>query len=259
MADRVSNPFTHASAAKRYAAGRPYFHPVVAQRILDVTGAKRFSRVLDVGCGTGQSTQALSEIADVVDAIDISQEMLAETEPNDRIRYQVAPAERLPFANSSFELVTVGLAYHWFDQGRFLDEARRVLQPSSWLIIYNFGFTNKMAENAGFGTWADEVYLRRFPIPPRCSTDATSERARSFGFERQKVETFTHDEHMTAEQFTGFLVTQSNVISIVERGAMTIEDAIMWIEKEVASFFRDEQRAMMFSGTIAYFRRNESN
>ena len=130
MANEVVNHFVHASAAARYAAGRPYFHPVVMERICRAVGRERFERGLDVACGTGQSARALAEICDRVEAVDISADMLACAEADARIRYFVASAEELPFGDGEFDLVTVGLAFHWFDQERFLREARRVLKDS---------------------------------------------------------------------------------------------------------------------------------
>src|SRR3954462_5799377 len=95
--DNVTNLFVHRSAAQRYAAARPYFHPLVMARIVSVTGIARFDRALDVACGTGQSSRALLEVADRVDATDISPEMIAQAEQDARVHYHVAPAERLPF------------------------------------------------------------------------------------------------------------------------------------------------------------------
>ena len=150
MPDGVTNLFIHRSAAERYAAARPYFHPLVVEKISRFTGVERFGRALDVACGTGQSARALTTIADVVDAIDISPEMIAQSEPHERCALRVAAAERMPFADGCFDLATVGLAFHWFDQSAFLSEARRVLRARGWLVIYTSGFIGEMAENEAF-------------------------------------------------------------------------------------------------------------
>ncbi|MCB9153636.1 MAG: class I SAM-dependent methyltransferase [Caldilineae bacterium] len=126
--DNVTNLFVHSSAAKRYASARPFFHPLIAARIAAFTGIARFARALDVACGTGQSSRALTEIADHVDAVDVSPEMIAEAEPHERVSYHTGRAEAVPFPDRTFDLVTVGLAFHWFDQADFLREAHRVLQ-----------------------------------------------------------------------------------------------------------------------------------
>jgi ubiquinone/menaquinone biosynthesis C-methylase UbiE len=98
LPDAVVNHFVHQSAAARYAAARPFFHPIVVEHLVNKTGCAQFARALDVACGTGQSSVALASICDSVDAIDISPEMLQHAQEADRIRYQTAPAEALPFA-----------------------------------------------------------------------------------------------------------------------------------------------------------------
>jgi SAM-dependent methyltransferase len=69
------NYFAHESAADRYAQGRPYYHPLVIERLVKFTRIARFAHALDVACGAGQSTRALAAVADRVDAIDVSAPM----------------------------------------------------------------------------------------------------------------------------------------------------------------------------------------
>ncbi len=58
--DGVTNLFVHRSAAQRYAAARPYFHPQVVAGVVAFTGTPRFAPALDIACGTGQSSRALN-------------------------------------------------------------------------------------------------------------------------------------------------------------------------------------------------------
>ena len=58
------NQFLHQTSAERYHRARPYFHPVVVEKIrehLQIEGP--VASALDVGCGTGQSSVALRAIA----------------------------------------------------------------------------------------------------------------------------------------------------------------------------------------------------
>lgn len=245
----------HRPAAQRYALARPYFHPLIARKITTFTGTTRFSRALDVACGTGQSSRALAEIADRVHAIDVSPAMVAEAESHARVFYGVASAERLPFPDNSLDLTTVGLAFHWFYQVEFLREAHRVLKTDAWLVIYNSGFFGEMAENAEFSEWAQKEYPERFPTPPRHNQDVGEETIRSLGFTFQHREKFTHDEKMQAEQLTGYLLTQTNVIAAVERGTVPLETAAKWIHDGIEPFFNHETRTMKFGGSISFLRR----
>jgi SAM-dependent methyltransferase len=254
LPDAVINHFVHQSAAARYAAARPFFHPIVVEHLVNKTGCAQFARALDVACGTGQSSVALAAICDSVDAIDISPEMLQHAQKADRIRYQSAPAEVLLFAAKIFDLVTVGSAFHWFDQPAFLREASRVLKQDGWLMIYTNGFNGEMAENPQFRAWAWEVYPKRFPTPPRRGAGVSSELVWPFGLELVGQESFENPTPMRREQLLAYLLTQTNVIAAVEEGKISIADAADWIGNGIRPFFDDEQRIMKFSGTIWYIR-----
>lgn len=181
--------------------------------------------------------------------------MLAQAEADERIHYRVAPAEKLPFADGSFDFITVGLAFHWFDQAAFLDEARRVLKPGGWLVIYSSGFHGEMAENAAFRQWAWEVYPKRFPTPPRRSVGVSAELVEPHGFSLVGTEKFAHDETMSADQVTGYLLTQTNVIAAVESGNTPLNEAAAWIAMGVEPFFNGKSGTMKFGGSISFLRR----
>ncbi|SEE32830.1 Methyltransferase domain-containing protein [Rhizobiales bacterium GAS188] len=95
------------------------------------------ARVLDLGCGGGHvSYRAAPHVAEVV-ACDLTADMLAEVkrEAAERglanIAVQQAPAERLPFADASFDFVLCRFTvHHWQDMEAGLREARRVMKPS---------------------------------------------------------------------------------------------------------------------------------
>ena len=61
---------------------------------------------------------------------------------------------------------------------------------------------------------------------------------------------------MTAEQLTGYLLTQTNVIAAVESGETPLADAAAWIMHGVTPFFSDKPRTFTFGGSIWYLRRN---
>lgn len=47
-------------------------------------------------------------------------------------------AEKLEEADNSVDLVTVGMAVHWFDLERFSIEVGRVLRPNGVLALYGY-------------------------------------------------------------------------------------------------------------------------
>ncbi|HVU38588.1 MAG TPA: methyltransferase domain-containing protein [Opitutales bacterium] len=251
------NYFSHATAAERYARFRPYFHPLIAGRLVRFTGCARFKNVLDVACGTGNSARALADIADQVTGLDSSAAMLAQAPVLPNVTYQAGSAEALPFAEASFDLLTVVMAFHWFDQGRFLSEARRVLQPRGWLLLYNNVLLGGMKENPAFKHWVGLTFLPRYHTPPRARKKVTASYAGGFGFELAGRENTFNEIVMTPEQLTGYFLTQSNVIAAVEQGSESLEEVAAWIAAGVRPFFAQPTATMQFGSDIFYLRRRE--
>jgi len=233
----TKNYFIHATAAERYARGRPDLYPPIVRRICEVTGRSRFASVLDVGCGTGLSTRAIARVADRVVGIDSSPKMLGQATGGPGIAYQQARAESLPFADRSFDLINVGLAFHWFAPNAFLREARRVLRDDGWLVIYNSGFLGQLHGEDDFAQWHGSVYLARYPTPPRSQSDVTEEFVRLFGFTLVQKQTHDQDISMSSDQFVSYLLTQSNVIAVVEQGTECLQDVAHFIIQGVAPFW----------------------
>jgi ubiquinone/menaquinone biosynthesis C-methylase UbiE len=251
------NYFAHATAAERYARGRPDLHPAIVQRICDVVGRSRFDSVLDVGCGTGLSTRAIAKVADRVIGIDSSPEMLAQATGGAGIVYQQARAESLPFADRSFDLVNVGLAFHWFAPDAFLSEARRVLGDEGWLVIYNSGFLGVLDGDDDFARWHRHVYLARYPTPARSQSSVSDEFVRPFGFTLVRKETHDQDISMSSVEFVNYLLTQSNVIAVVERGSVPLDAVAQFIADGVVPFFRGETRILKWQSHLDFLRVQE--
>jgi SAM-dependent methyltransferase len=253
----LTNYFAHATAAERYAKSRPFFHPLVVERIRKFLGPEQAVPVaLDVACGTGQSTLALTELAESVIATDISPEMLTQAPVHERIRYAAAPAENLPLEPESVDMITVALAFHWFDRARFLAEARRVLRRDGALVIYNNGFYGRMHENPALADWNREQYLVRYPIPPRNNRPFTDEDATAAGFTFAGRERYANDVSFSPEQLARYLMTQSNVIAAVEQGSEPLEAVHAWLLETVTPLFPSPTATFAFGGEIWYLRKS---
>jgi SAM-dependent methyltransferase len=250
------NYFAYRTAAERYAIGRPFFHPLAIKKVRAICCAGgRIDRALDVGCGTGQSTLALLEVADEIVGVDNSAEMLSHASHHERIRHIEAQAEQMPFGEASFGLVTVALAFHWFDRQRFLLEARRVLRPGGWLVIYNDVFCGRMIGNDNYETWYRQHYLVRYPTPPRNSQPLADSDAFAYGFETSGFDQFAHEVEFTADQLVNYLVTQSNVISAVETGREDLQSVVRWLLSSVHPLFSGPAESFTFSCHIQFLRR----
>ncbi|UXY54499.1 class I SAM-dependent methyltransferase [Pseudomonas tohonis] len=100
------------------------------------------ARVLDLGCGAGHVSFHVAPLVGEVVAYDLSQQMLdvvaaaASERGLDNVRTERGAAERLPFADASFDFVFSRYsAHHWSDLGLALREVRRVLKPGGCVAV----------------------------------------------------------------------------------------------------------------------------
>jgi len=103
------------------------------------------ARVLDVGCGGGQTIQSIAAIATTgrIDGIDyapssvaVASEKNAALIADGRVTVQQASVSRLPFSEQTFDLVTaVETHYYWPDLVADFREVQRVLKPGGTFAI----------------------------------------------------------------------------------------------------------------------------
>ncbi|MDD4902378.1 MAG: class I SAM-dependent methyltransferase [Patescibacteria group bacterium] len=106
-------------------------------------GRSRQYKILDIGCGTGKSTEPLTEIFKNAEIIgcDPDKAMLAEARRRAEklklpIEYIEARAEKLPFADNYFDAVIAGTALHWFGTKKAVKEINRVLKRGGLFYVF---------------------------------------------------------------------------------------------------------------------------
>ena len=102
--------------------------------------------VVDVGCGSGQSTFQLTEYFSQCIGVDISKAQIDEAqikreqEGHRNVRFMVGNGVDLPLETSSANVVTIAQAWHWLaDVKKFYSECNRVLKSKGCLAVYGYG------------------------------------------------------------------------------------------------------------------------
>ncbi len=147
LPDKASARRSFERAADRYDEAA-VLQREVATRLLERLDLVRLSpqRILDLGSGTGYCIDGLLaryRKAEVV-ALDIALPMLRHARRHGRWlrrpRCVCADAERLPFADDSFDLVFSNLMMQWcVDLDATFAELRRVIRPGGLLLFSSFG------------------------------------------------------------------------------------------------------------------------
>jgi ubiquinone/menaquinone biosynthesis C-methylase UbiE len=141
--DRDVAPF--GERAQGYDEGwRGRLHHQIADRTADLalTCAPAPNQILDVGCGTGYLLGRLAarapqaEVLAGIDAAPAMIEVARDAAADDRLRFVVGTAERLPWPAASFDLVVSTTSFdHWADQRAGLAECARVLAPGGRFVL----------------------------------------------------------------------------------------------------------------------------
>jgi SAM-dependent methyltransferase len=129
--------------ASDYAKYRAGFPSALFDRLLDDRIIASTDRILDLGTGTGSFARGFALRGCNVTGLDPSLPLLDQSKRLDgesgvTIRYVEARAENTGLPNHSFDVVTAGQCWHWFDRPRAAAEARRLLTPGGRLLIAHF-------------------------------------------------------------------------------------------------------------------------
>ena len=105
----------------------------------------RHRRILDVGCGAGQTLIGCS-LADGVLAVGLDTDESAVAlgrELTSAVRFVIGEGESLPFADDSFDLVICRVALPYMHVARALAEMSRVTAAGGdlWLVLHPFSMT----------------------------------------------------------------------------------------------------------------------
>jgi ubiquinone/menaquinone biosynthesis C-methylase UbiE len=117
-------------------------HSDITEQTLALMDIQTADRILDLGCGTGWASRRMARLAPngEVAGLDLANEMLRRAEEASsafkNVRYVWGSAENIPEADNAFnKVLSVESFYYYADQGKALDELRRVMAPGAKLFI----------------------------------------------------------------------------------------------------------------------------
>ena len=196
--------------AESYAISKVHSQGGSLERLVQLVQPDAAWRVLDVATGAGHTAFAFAPYVAEVRATDITFEMrrqaqeLARTRELHNIVVEEADAEKLPYGDQSFDLVTCRIAPHHFsDIAAFVKESARVLRVHGILAI-----VDNVVPDAGPGDYINAFEKLRDPSHNRClSVDEWIALLVDHGFDIQVYETMNkemdfefwakrHDENM---------------------------------------------------------------
>ena len=226
----------------------PLLFEPYAKHVAKEVAALRPGRILETAAGTGIVTRAVSEAVPeaTIVATDINPavvEFAAQLLDSDRVTFERADAQALPFEDESFDLVLCLFGVMFFpDKVQANAEARRVLRPGGAYILVTFNRLdlNPIPKAAGEAVASlfseDPRYMERGPFS---YTDAAvvERDLRAAGFNSVEVETVELLSTVRAREAAQGIVLGSPFRAEIEKLDTTaLERATLAVEKALQSW-----------------------
>lgn len=248
---KLTSIYDSARLAESYAHNRPPVHPAIVQKVGERLGIDaKLMRALDIGCGAGLSTAALRPLAETLIGIEPVPAMLAFSHTvAPQAIFLVGQAERLPFSNCAFDLITAAGAINYADLNLFFPEAERVLIEAGTLVIYDFSAGRRFADDDRLERWYAE-FERRYPPLPGYSLDVTTLDYDKYGLRLSHYEPLEIGLPMSLDSYLAYAMSETSVEHAIQTGAPEagIRD---WCRHTLAEVFPHERRMVLFDAYVA--------
>ncbi len=195
--------------AADYAKYRPSYPPALIEYIVGFVHEKHHA--WDCATGNGQAAVLISNYFEKISATDSSEKQLALAIPAQNIHYQVCKAEKTPFLDNSFDLITIAQAYHWFDFDAFEQEVKRVAKPGA--VIAAWGYNIPVCDHDAINQLIHHFYAAvagPYWDPERKFIDEAYQTV-PFNFAPLPSKDFTIDVQWNKANLAGYLSSWSSV------------------------------------------------
>jgi len=188
--------------AGEYAKYRPLYPDNLYEYIFQFV--KQFGSAWDCGTGNGQVARVLANHFRQVYATDLSEAQLKQAPHLPNIHYRAETGEQCSAPSSSFDLITVAQAVHWFEFEKFYAQVNRVLKPEGIIAVWVY-------ENIQVEPWIDDqiqylykVVLDKYWDPERRYIEEKLNTI-PFPFQSWEVPDFWMEAIWNREQLAGYI------------------------------------------------------
>jgi len=218
-----------------YAKYRPTYPPALYSFLISLVEQKQVA--WDCGTGNGQVAIILSNFFEKVCATDISEQQIKNAAQKENIFYSISRAENTSFADSSFDLITVAQAIHWFDFDLFYKEVKRIIKPNGVLAVIGYGLIRIDGDTNQIIDHFYQHIIGPFWDKERRYIDENYQTI-PFPFEEISAPVFSNSFDWTLEELLGYLETWSAVQHYMKAN-----------DKNPVSFIENELQKIWLPGT----------
>ena len=245
------------AVAKQYQKYRSSYDLRTYKLLASLLGGKNKKyKILDIGCGTGKSTEPLVKVFKNAEIIgcDPDAAMLAEARLRAKklklpIKYMEGRAEKIPFTDNYFDAVIAGTALHWFGTKKAVKEIRRVLKPGGLFFVFWRFF-----KEAGSINWLKirrkyiiKSIARKFKDNPR----RLKKLFQQSGFAKGKISIIPFKERKTVAEEIGAIKTNAAYMMLPDKRRKDYLEEITREYKKIQGnrkFITDQREIFIYYG-----------
>jgi SAM-dependent methyltransferase len=153
-------------------------------------------------------------------------------------RFVIGQAERLPFAASSFDLVTAAGSLNYADLPSALAEIVRVLTRDGTFLLYDFSAGRRAADDGRLAAWF-ALFEQRFPSPVGWQPlDVHALPLAAYGLRLLRFTDVEIQLPMTFDAYLRYMLSETNVDHAIAGGAYSAEEARDWFQRMLEAVLR---------------------
>lgn len=215
---------TFDAVAERYDRVRPLYQPEVFDALALLAALGPGSRILEIGCGTGQATVPMAERGYRVVAVELGARLAEIARRNlaahKNVKVVVAPFEEWPLPPEPFDAVVSATAFHWIDPKVRVKKAAEALRSGGSLAVIETRrrpvATQRVLDRfrGCHEQWTSEpAPAFRWPEPDE-PPDSKAEMEASGLFDRMEVRRYASTQEYTTDEHHELLLTFSSVLAL---------------------------------------------
>ncbi len=240
---RNADRFTGAAYVNLYDTFRPSPPLEIIHQTLNYANISHADTLVDLGCGTGISTEIWSRFSKKAIGIEPSEEMiaLANKKQSDNCSYLVGYAHAIPLPSASVDIVTCSQSFHWMEPQSTLNEIDRILKNNGVLVIYDViwppsvNIELEKSYTLLFENVSRLTHQLKETIAHKWNKQGHFLTIKNSGYFNFLKESYYHKtETFDKEQFIGIALSQGGLEALLKRGFSEEDIGISKFKNEVA-------------------------
>ena len=237
--------------ADTYDEGRPKL-PSKAIELLKIYLDNDIETIVDIGCGTGLSTEACTQFANNVIGVEPSIDMLnkAKTKENDKMRFIQGYGDKTGLEDECADIVICSQAFHWMEPEPTIKEVYRILKKGGIFAVIDADYPpviNKELEKLNAYLHKKTASLENYENKWVSNKSEHLNNIRKSGlFEYSREICFSHIEKYDQERFKKFLLSQSSMQHAIKYNYDKIVDELNILDERLYNVFKGQTLDAMY-------------